>query len=83
MVDYKIELLDPSVLLPCPRLYSMNEDELKAVKALITDYFAKGWIWPSTSLYVTPVIVICKKTGELCIVIDYCILNKKLILIVI
>ena len=55
----------------------MSEDELKAVKATITDYLAKGWIWLSTSPYAAPIIVIHIKTGKLHIVIDYYMLNKQ------
>ena len=55
----------------------MSEDELKDVKDTITDYLAKWWIQLSTSLYRASVIVIHKKTGELCIVTDYYILKKQ------
>ena len=61
MVDHKIKLLDPYASIPCPHLYHMSEDELKAGKATITDYIAKGWIHLSTSPYRAPVIVIYKK----------------------
>ena len=54
----------------------MSEDELLAVKRTISDYVDKGWIRPSSSPYGAPVLVIKKKTGELRIVIDYCLLNK-------
>ena len=77
MVDHKIKLLDPSASPPRPHLYHMSEDELKAVKATITIYLAKGWIQPSTSPFGAPVIVIHKKTGKLHIVINYHILNKQ------
>ena len=49
----------------------MSEDKLKAIKSTIKEYLDKRWIKPSTSPYGAPVIVICKKTRELCIVIDY------------
>ena len=77
MIDHKIELVDPSASPPHPCLYCMSEDELKAVKATIIDYLAKGWIRPSTSPYGAPVIVIYKKTGELHKVINYHMLNKQ------
>ena len=39
--------------------------------------FAKGWIRPSVSLYGAPIIFIRKKTGELCMCVDFCSLNKQ------
>ena len=54
----------------------MGEDELKAVKLTIKEYLDKGWIRPSTSPYGAPVVFIHKKTRELCIVIDYQMVNK-------
>ena len=70
-VDYKIDLLDLSAVPPRPYLYCISEDELKAVKSNIKEYLDKLWIQPSTSPHGSPVIIICKKTGELHIVIDY------------
>ena len=75
-VDHRIDLTDPTAPPPHPRLYKMLEDELFAVKYTISDYIDKGWINPSSSSYGAPVLVIWKKTGELCIVIDYHLLNK-------
>ena len=61
---------------PYLRLYRILEDKLIAVKYTINDYIDKGWIIPSSSPYGAPVLVIQKKLGELCIVVDYCLLNK-------
>ena len=75
-VDHRIDLIDPMAPPPCPWLYRMSEDELLAVKCTISGYIHKGWIIPSSSPYWVPVLVIHKKTGELCIVIDYHLLSK-------
>ena len=75
-VDHRIDLLDPTAPRPCPRLYKVSEDELFAVKRTISDYINKGWIRPSYSPYGAPVLVIWKKMGELCIVIDYRLFNQ-------
>ena len=75
-IDHRIDLLNPDVVPPRPRLYRMSEEELAAIKKTLDDYLEKGWIRPSTSPWGAPVIVIKKKTGELRIVIDYRLLNK-------
>ena len=75
--DHKIDLLALSAVPPHPCLHHMSEDKLKAVKATIADYLAKGWIQISTSPYGAPVVVIHKKIGELHIVINYNMLNKQ------
>ena len=75
-VDHRIDLIDPMAPPPPPQLYRMSEDELLAVKYTISDYIDKGWIRPSSSPYGAPLLVIRKKMGELCIVIDYHLLNK-------
>ena len=54
----------------------MSKEELAAMKSIITEYLAKGWIRPSASPYGAPVIVIRKKDGALRICIDYRLLNK-------
>ena len=60
-VDHRIDLIDPTALPPCPRLYRMSEDELFAVKCTISDYIDKGWIRPNSRPYGAPVLVIQKK----------------------
>ena len=75
-IDHKIDLLNPDVVPPRPRLYRISEEELAAVKKTLNEYLEKGWIRPSTSPWGAPVIIIKKKTGELRIVIDYRLLNK-------
>ena len=72
----KIDLLDPSAVCPRPYLYRMSKDELKALKSTIKEYLNKRWIQLSISPYKAPVIAICKKTGELRIIINYRMLNK-------
>ena len=75
-VDHRMDLIDPAAPPPYPWLYRISEDELLAVKHTISDFTNKGWIRPSSSPYRAPVLVICNKRGELCTVIDYCLLNK-------
>ena len=75
VVDHRIYLTDPMAP-PCPWVYRMSEDELLAVKCNTSNYIDKGWIRPSSSSYEAPILVIRKKMGKLCIVIDYHLLNK-------
>ena len=70
-VDHKINLLDLSAVLYCLRLYHISEYGLKAIKLTIKKYLDKAWIWPNKSPYRAPVVVICKKSGELYIIIEY------------
>ena len=39
---------------------------------------AKGWIRPSVSPYGAPILFVGKKTGELCICVDFRSLNKQM-----
>ena len=75
-VDHRIDLIDPTAPPPCPRLYRILEEKLLAIKHTISDFIDKGWIRPSSSAYGAPVLVIWKKMGELCIIINYCLLKK-------
>ena len=77
-VDHRIDLIDPTAPPPRPWLYGIPEDELLAIKCTISDYIDKGWIRLSSSLYGALVLLINKKMGELHIVTDYCLLNKKI-----
>ena len=38
---------------------------------------AKGWIRPSVSPYGAPILFVCKKTGELCMCVDFQALNSN------
>ena len=38
---------------------------------------AKGWIHPSVSPYCAPILFVCKKTGELCMCVDFLALNSN------
>ena len=76
-VDHRIDLIDPTAPPLHAQLYRISENELFAMKCAISDYLDKGWIRPSSSSYGAPVLVIYKKKmEELCIVIDYHLLNK-------
>ena len=39
---------------------------------------AKVWIRPRVSPYGAPILFVCKKTGELCMCVDFCSLNKQM-----
>ena len=75
-VDHRIDLIDPTALQLCPQSYRISEDELFAMKYTTSDYIDKGWIRPSSSPHGAPVLVIHKKMGKLCTVIDYHLLNQ-------
>ncbi|KAJ9532587.1 hypothetical protein QJQ45_010678 [Haematococcus lacustris] len=58
---------------PMSRLSKPEQEELKKQ---IKDYLAKGMIEPSSSPYAAPILFVQKKSGELCMCIDYRQLNK-------
>ena len=70
-MDHWIDSIDPTTPLHHPWFYRIYEDEHITVKCTINDYIYKGWIILNSSPYGAPAIVICKKAGEHCIVIDY------------
>ena len=48
------------------------------VQQHIDDMLGKGWIRPSVSPYGAPILIVCKKSGELCMCINFRSLNKQM-----
>ena len=44
---------------------------------MIADIIAKDWIHPSVSIYGALILFMCKKTGELCMCVDFQALNSN------
>ena len=49
--------------------------ELAEVRRQLDEYLKKGWIRPSCSPYGAPIIFVHKRTGKLCMMVDYRALN--------
>ncbi|GBG83706.1 hypothetical protein CBR_g37507 [Chara braunii] len=58
-------------------IYRMSEEELSVLWAQLDDFLEKGWIRPSSSPYVAPVLFVRKKNKDLWLCIDYRKLNVK------
>ena len=52
-------------------------NELEVVQQHVDDMLAKVWIRPSVSPYGAPILFVRKKTGELCMCVDFRGLNKQ------
>ncbi|XP_017479492.1 PREDICTED: uncharacterized protein LOC108369030 [Rhagoletis zephyria] len=57
-----------------PRRLSYSEKE--TLQKIIDEYLAKGYIRPSESEFVSPIVLVKKKTAELRLCVDYRKLNK-------
>ncbi|XP_017477567.1 PREDICTED: uncharacterized protein LOC108367464 [Rhagoletis zephyria] len=57
-----------------PRRLSYSEKQ--ELQKIIDEYLTKGYIRPSESEYVSPIVLVKKKTGELRMCVDYRKLNK-------
>ena len=55
--------------------YNMSPAELKALENYIKDALANGWIRESQSPAGAPIFFILRKSGELCLCVDYRGLN--------
>ena len=73
-MDHAIDL-KPGTEPPYMRIYNMSPAELKALDDYIKDALAKGWIHESQSPTGTPILFVPKKSGELCLCVDYRGLN--------
>ena len=70
----EIQLKDQT---PVQKTYSMPKPLHLEVKHYIDDLLNKGWITKSTSHYSSPIVVVRKKDGSLCLRCDYRSLNSK------
>ena len=75
-IDHKIEL-EPGTAPPYQCQYHVSAAELAEVQYQLDEYLEKGWIRPSSSPYGAPIVFTRKRTGELCITVDYRVLNCR------
>ncbi len=75
LYDLKINI-EEGTSPPLGPIYSLSESELKALREFIDDNLRSGFITPSRSPHGAPVLFVKKKTGELCLCVDFCGLNK-------
>ncbi len=61
---------------PLGPIYSLSESELKALHEFIDDNLHSRFITPSCSPHGAPVLFVKRKTGELCLCVNFCGLNK-------
>ena len=74
--DHTIELRkDTPAMLP-GKIYTLTQDEQKALQEFIKEHVQKGYIRPSKSPYAAPFFFIKKKDGRLRPVQDYRRLNE-------
>ncbi|GBG87453.1 hypothetical protein CBR_g45511 [Chara braunii] len=70
-------ILEAGAVPPKGCIYRMSEEELEVLRAQLDDLLAKGWIRPSSSPYVAPVLFVRKKNKDLRLCIDYRKLNAQ------
>lgn len=68
--------------LDCPKPFHcpprrLSYTEKNELQKIIDEYLSKGFIRPSESEFVSPIVLVKKKTGELRMCVDYRILNKS------
>jgi len=73
--DLKIEL-EEGTSPPLGTLYSLSPVELSALQTFINKNLNTGFICPTASSHVAPVLFVKKKDGSLCLCIDFRGLNK-------
>ena len=61
---------------PFDPIYGLAEPELQALQTYLDENLEKGFIQPSKSIAVTPILFMKKKDGSLCLYVDYWGLNK-------
>ncbi|GBG81723.1 hypothetical protein CBR_g32714 [Chara braunii] len=72
-------ILEDGAVPPRGCIYRMSEEELSVLRAQLDDLLEKGWIRPSSSPYVAPVLFVRKKNKDLRLCIDYRKLNAQTI----
>ena len=75
-INHKIEL-EPGATPPYRRQYCISAAELAEVRRQLDEYLEKGRIHPSSSPYGALIVFIQKKTGELCMAVDYGALSHQ------
>ena len=74
--DHAIELL-PNAMATLPgRLLPLKQDEIMECHCFVGEHLHQGTIRESKSPYVANFFFVKKKDGKLCLVQDYCPLNK-------
>ena len=74
-VFHTISLKDKNSVPPARIAYRLSRPELEECKEQVTALLSKGHKQPSCSPYGSPVLFVKKKTGDLCVYIDYRGLN--------
>ena len=74
-VEFTIDLIPRTEPISIPP-YRMATTELRELKAQLEELLSKGFIRPSISPWVTPVLFVKKKDGSLRLCIDYMQLNR-------
>ena len=72
--DYRV-LVQGDAKLPFSRLYSISQNELEVLKKYLDDNLRKGFISPSSSPVISPVLFVKKPGGGLRLCVDYRALN--------
>lgn len=72
--EMKLNLSDDKPFSCNPRRLSYAEKS--ELQILLDEYLKKGYIRPSESEFVSPIVLVRKKTGELRMCVDYRVLNK-------
>jgi hypothetical protein len=73
-IEFKIEL-QPGTAPITKSPYKMTWDELAKLKIQLKDLLDKGYIYPSSSPWGCPALFVMKKDKELCLCVDYRLLN--------
>jgi hypothetical protein len=74
-IDHKIELTQAKSL-SYSLLYRITTEKLLTVKEYLLENFHKGFIVPSSSFFVSPVLFVVKLNSSLCCCVNYYKLNS-------
>ena len=75
--DFCIDLMDEGAAPPPPRHYRLSQVEQAEVRKQVATLLEKGLIQPSCSPYGAPIFFVHKKAGDLCMCINFCMLNHQ------
>jgi hypothetical protein len=73
-IEFKIEL-QPGMAPIAKALYKMSPLELEELKVQLHELLDKGFIHPSSSRWDCPALFVSKKDKDLCLCVDYRLLN--------